>query len=164
MDRIEKTVLLRAPLARVWAAISDSRRFGDWFGARFDGPFVAGQPVTGVIAMTKVDPEVAKLQEKAAGMPFTLAVEAVEPMRRLAFRWHPFAIDPHTDYSAEPMTLVTLALAEEAGGVRLTITETGFDALPAERRAAALQANEGGWSHQARLIEKYLAGPREPGS
>ena len=41
-DRIEKTVLLRAPLARVWRAVSDAKEFGTWFGVEFDGPFVAG--------------------------------------------------------------------------------------------------------------------------
>ena len=41
-DRIEKHVVLRAPLDRVWRAVSDSREFGLWFGVRVDGPFVAG--------------------------------------------------------------------------------------------------------------------------
>ena len=36
-DAIEKQVMLRAPLARVWSAISDSRQFGSWFGVKFDG-------------------------------------------------------------------------------------------------------------------------------
>jgi len=30
MDRIEKIVLLRAPVERVWRAISDSKEFGKW--------------------------------------------------------------------------------------------------------------------------------------
>ena len=37
---IRKTTVLRAPLERVWTAVSDARRFGVWFGMRFDGPFV----------------------------------------------------------------------------------------------------------------------------
>jgi uncharacterized protein YndB with AHSA1/START domain len=40
-DRIEKQVVLRAPMDRVWRAISDSQEFGRWFGVRIDGPFVA---------------------------------------------------------------------------------------------------------------------------
>ncbi len=71
-DRIEKTVLLRAPLARVWRAVSDAKEFGTWFGVEFDGPFVAGARVTGRIVPTKVDPEVAKMQQPYAGMPFEL--------------------------------------------------------------------------------------------
>ena len=84
-------------------------------------------------------------------------VERVEPMSLFSFRWHPFAIERGVDYSAEPMTLVTFALEEVAGGTRLTITESGFDALPLARRAKAFAANDGGWIAQAELIAKYLA-------
>ena len=66
-DRIEKETFLRAPLARVWRAISDADEFGQWFGVRFDGPFVAGTSVTGVITPTTVDEEVARRQEPHAG-------------------------------------------------------------------------------------------------
>ena len=39
----------------------------------------------------------------------------------------------------------------------LTVTESGFDQIPIERRAKAFAANEGGWAAQMKLIEKYLA-------
>jgi len=45
-DRIEKKVLLRAPLDRVWRAISDAKEFGAWFGVAFDGLFAAGARLT----------------------------------------------------------------------------------------------------------------------
>lgn len=156
-DKIEKQVLLTAPRARVWQAISDAKNFGAWFGVKFDGPFVAGKPIRGQIVPTQVDPEVAKLQEPHTGTPFVCLIETIEPMERFAFRWHPYAIDPGSDYSQEPTTLVTFALADAEGGTQLTITESGFDQLPLERRAAAFRANEGGWEHQSRLIAKYLA-------
>jgi uncharacterized protein YndB with AHSA1/START domain len=156
-DRIEKTVLLRAPLARVWRAISDPGEFGTWFGVEFDGEFVAGARLTARIVPTKVDPEVAKAQQPYAGMRFEVTVDRVEPMRLFSFRWHPFAIDPEVDYSKEPSTLVVFQLEEAAGGTKLVITESGFDKIPLERRAKAFTANEQGWTAQARLIEKYLA-------
>lgn len=156
-DRIEKSVTLKAPVARVWRAVSDASEFGRWFGVAFDGPFVAGQRVTGRIVPTTVDPEVAKLQKPHEGKPFEFVVDRIEPMRRISFRWHPFAIDPAVDYSKEPMTLVAFELAEAGGGTRLAITESGFDGIPAARRAEAFAANDGGWAHQARLVEKYLA-------
>jgi uncharacterized protein YndB with AHSA1/START domain len=156
-DRIEKQVVLRAPLARVWRAISDSAQFGAWFGVAFDGPFVAGEWVAGRIEPTQVDPVVAKLQEPARGMRFSVLVEEVVPMARFAFRWHPFAVDPGHDYSAEPTTLVAFGLREVAGGVELTISESGFDRIPEARRAQAREANDGGWAHQARLIGLYVA-------
>lgn len=156
-DRIEKTVHLKAPLERVWAAVSDSSQFGFWFGVAFDGPFVAGRRVTGQIMPTQVDPEVAALQKPHEGKAFVFEVGAIEPMRRIVFHWHPFAIDPDVDYAAEPMTEIVFALAPEGNGVRLTISESGFDRIPLERRAKAFAANDGGWSHQVRLVARYLA-------
>lgn len=156
-DRIEKTVLLRAPRDRVWRALSDSKQFGSWFGVAFDGPFVAGERVTGRIVPTKVDPEVAKAQEPYSGMAFELTVDRIEPMRLFSFRWHPFAIEPGVDYSREPTTLVVFELAEVPGGTKLDLTESGFEGIPLERRANAFTSNEQGWAAQMTLIEKYLA-------
>lgn len=156
-DRIEKTVLLKAPLERVWRAISESEEFGRWFGVRFDGPFVAGTSVRAVITPTTVDEEVAERQAPYAGVEQSWEIVAVEPRRRFAYRWHPYAVEAGKDYAAEPTTLVEFTLDETAGGVRLRIIESGFDAIPAERRAAAIEANRGGWAAQADLVTKYLA-------
>jgi uncharacterized protein YndB with AHSA1/START domain len=71
-DRIEKTVLLKAPLARVWRALSDSTEFGTWFGMRFDGPFTPGARMRGVIVPTAVNAEVASAQKKYEGTPFEI--------------------------------------------------------------------------------------------
>jgi uncharacterized protein YndB with AHSA1/START domain len=155
-DRIEKEIMLRAPIERVFKAISRSEEFGVWFGVAFDGPFVAGQRLTGKMRPTKVDPEVAKLQESFEGMPFDLTVERIEPPHLLSFLWHPYAIEPGADYSKEPFTLVTFELSEVDGGTRLKITESGFDKVPLERRAKAFTENEGGWEHQSKLVKKYL--------
>jgi len=156
-DRIEKSVVLRAPRERVWRAISDSKQFGSWFGVKFDGPFVAGASIVGKIVPTTVDAEVAKRQELYKGHRFEFAVDRVEPMRLFSFRWHPFAMDSGIDYSKEPTTLVVFQLEEVADGTMLTVTESGFDQIPIERRAKAFAANEGGWAAQMKLIEKYLA-------
>ena len=158
-DRIEKKIVLRATRERVWRAISDSMRFGAWFGVEFEGPFVEGSWITGRIAPTVADPEVAKLQEPMRGTPISFLVERIEPMARLALRWRPYAIDPGHDYSTEPTTLVVFELREAEGGVQLTISESGFDQLPIARRSQARDANDQGWSHQTRLVEKYLARP-----
>jgi uncharacterized protein YndB with AHSA1/START domain len=161
-DRIEKKVLLHAPCERVWQAISDSARFGSWFGVAFDGPFAAGARLTGRIVPTSVDAEIAKLQKSHEGKPFEFFVDRIEPMRRLSFRWHPYAVEPGVDYSKEPTTLVVFELEKVPGGTLLTISESGFDQIPLERRAKAFAANEGGWAKQTTLIEKYLAmQPRE---
>jgi uncharacterized protein YndB with AHSA1/START domain len=155
-DRIQKVTTLRAPLERVWRAVSDATEFGAWFGVAFDGPFVPGQPLRGKVVPTQADAEVAATQAPYAGFPFEITVDRVEPMRLFSFRWHPFAVDPAADYSAEPTTLITFELEAVAGGTRLTITESGFDGVPLARRAKAFQMNEQGWTMQLRLIARYL--------
>ena len=157
-DRIEKQTVLHAPRERVWQAISEPSRFGHWFGAQFDDSrFSPGSRITGTISPTRVDPEIARMQEPYRGTAMDLDVERVEPMNRLSFRWHPGAPDPDVDLSQEPTTLVEFALADAPGGTRLTITESGFEQLPPERRAEAYEGNEGGWQEQLKLIDKYLA-------
>jgi hypothetical protein len=103
------------------------------------------------------DPEVAKLQKPHEGKPFDIVVDRVEPEGLFSFRWHPYAIEPGVDYSKEPMTLVMFELEDAGGDTRLTLTESGFDGIPLDRRAQAFAANQGGWSHQTQLIAKYLA-------
>ncbi len=159
-DRIEKTIVLRAPRKRVWRALSDSTEFGTWFGVKFDGPFAPGASMRGVIVPTTVNAEVANAQKEYEGMPFEITIEQVEPERLFSFRWHPFAVERGVDYSAEPTTLVVFTLEEVANGVMLTVTESGFDRIPLARRAKAFTANEQGWSMVVKLIEEYLVHPR----
>jgi uncharacterized protein YndB with AHSA1/START domain len=143
-DRIHKEVLLRAPVARVWQAISDSRRFGEWFRVDLEGPFVAGSVVRGKI-----------LEPGWENTPVEMAVERVEPERVLAFRWH--AGPPSATQAAEePMTLVVFELHPRADGVLLTIDESGFDALSPERRLEAYRGNEEGWAEQVQRVARYV--------
>jgi uncharacterized protein YndB with AHSA1/START domain len=156
-DRIEKKILLRAPRARVWRALTDSQEFGTWFGVKFEGPFAPGKAMRGTMVPTTVDADVAKRQKGFEGSPFEILVERLDPERLFSFRWHPFAIERGVDYSAEPTTLVAFDLADATGGILLTVTETGFDGIPLARRAKAFTANEEGWGMVVGLVEKYLA-------
>jgi len=156
-DRIEKKVMLRAPHERVWRAISESKQFGTWFGVEFDGPFVAGTRLIGKLVPTTVDAQAAERQKPYKGLAFEFSIDRVEPMRVFSFRWHPYAVEPGVDYATEPTTLVVFELEEVSGGTMLTVTESGFDRIPLERRAKAFANNEQGWEAQTKLIEKYLA-------
>lgn len=156
-NRIEKTILLETPCSRVWKAIADSKEFGLWFGMDLVGPFKAGHPIYGKIVPTIADPEVAKLQEPHRGKKAELFVDRIEQETKLCLKWHPFAIDPNIDYSNEPMTLITFLLEEKGPNqTLLTITEDGFEKIPASRRSNALKANDEGWAHQTILLQKYL--------
>jgi uncharacterized protein YndB with AHSA1/START domain len=154
-DRIEKHVVLRAPLARVWRAVSHSAEFGRWFGMAIDGEFRPGVTLQARIIPTEVDAEVAAQQKAYEGMPVQLFVEQVEPMRLLSFRWHPYPVEP-ADGSPAPTTLVTFQLEDANGATRLTVSESGFDGIPVGRRAKAFADNERGWEAQTRLLARYL--------
>jgi len=156
-DRIEKQILLKAPLDRVWRALTDSRQFAIWFGVRFDAPFVPGARMRGAIVGTKMNAEVAKAQSQYKDVPFEITIEQIVPERLFSFRWHPGAFDPNVDYSKEPATLVEFSLKQQPDGVLLTVTESGFDQIPIERRAKTFAGNAEGWKIQMTLIEAYLA-------
>jgi uncharacterized protein YndB with AHSA1/START domain len=145
-DRIEKTVQLKAPRARVWRAIANAEEFGTWFRMRLDGPFVEGKAIRGNITYPGYE-----------HISVEMLVDKIQPEQYFAVRWHPYAIDPAVDYSAEPMTLVEFRLAEAAGGTSLTIVESGFDRLPPGRRESAFRSNDGGWTQQAQNIERHVS-------
>ncbi len=146
-DRIERSIDIRAPLARVWRALADAEEFGAWFGVALVGQtFAAGASVQGRITHPGYE-----------HLVFNAEVERVEPERRLAFRWHPYAIDPAVDYSGEATTLVEFELEPTAEGTRLRVVESGFDALPAWRRRDAFGMNSQGWETQMKNIERHVA-------
>jgi uncharacterized protein YndB with AHSA1/START domain len=155
-DRIEKKIVLRAPLERVWRAVTEAKQFGTWFGLACERDFAPGERVTGTMVSTQVDDEIAKLQEPHIGLRFELDIERIEPMTLFSYRWHPFAIDRDADYSGEPKTLVEFRFEAVDGGTELTIVESGFDALPLARRTDAFEANDEGWGTVANLLVKYV--------
>ena len=155
-NQIEKKMLLRAPIQRVWRALADAKEFGTWFGVKFEGTFKPGAQMKGILITTAVDAEVAKMQAQYKGTEFSVTIEKREQDLVFSFRWHPYAVDPKMDYSKEPTTLVTFALEEVAEGVMLTVTESGFDKIPLERRAMAFEANEGGWQIMVGVLEKFV--------
>ena len=144
-DRIEKTIDLKAPIERVWRALTDHVEFGEWFKVKLDGPFVVGEPSLG--HMTWPGYEHVKWEARV--------VEMDRP-RLFAFTWHPYALDPKVDYSDEPPTRVEFRLAPITDGTRLDIVESGFDALPAHRQPDALRMNDSGWTTQSQNIKTHV--------
>ncbi|MGH6876391.1 MAG: SRPBCC family protein [Rhizomicrobium sp.] len=144
-DRIEKSIALNAPIERVWRALTDYKEFGEWFRVKLDGQFVTGRPSTGHIT----HPGYEQLKWEAT-------VKAMEAPRLFSFTWHPYAIDPDIDYSGERPTLVEFRLEPMGRGTRLTIVESGFDALPTKRRPDALRMNDNGWQAQLANIKAHV--------
>ena len=146
MDRIEKQIELRAPVSRVWRALTDYREFGEWFRVKLESPFVPGQVSRGHITY----PGYEHLQWEAV-------VQKMEPERLFSFTWHPYAVDPKADYSQEKPTLVEFTLAAVKDGTLLRLTESGFEHLRSARRQEAFLRNEGGWAEQMKNIERHVA-------
>lgn len=145
-DRIEKQVTIQAPRSRVWRALTEVEQFNAWFGVSLTSPFSPGAEVSGVITLRNPERKI----------EMTIWIERMEPESFFSFRWHPYAIEEGVDFSAEPTTLVAFTLEEVDGGTRLTIVESGFDAIPASRRAKAFSMNDRGWAAQAENIRKFV--------
>jgi uncharacterized protein YndB with AHSA1/START domain len=145
-DRIEKQIEINAPVSRVWRALTDHREFGEWFRVKLDGPFVSGHASTGYITWPGYE-----------HLKWEAVVQKMEPEQIFSFTWHPYSIDPNTDYSKETPTLVEFRLQKTPMGTLLLLTESGFDKIPAERRAEAFLTNDGGWAQQMKNIETHVA-------
>jgi uncharacterized protein YndB with AHSA1/START domain len=144
-DRIEKRIELRSPVSRVWQALTDHQKFGEWFRVKLDGPFRLGEVARGRITHPGYEHVV-----------WEATVETMEPERLFSLRWHPYAIDPNTDYSVEPTTLVEFKLEPKGDGTVLYLTESGFDSIPLGRRFEAFRMNERGWGIQMTNIAQYV--------
>jgi len=149
-DRIEKRVVVRAPRERVWRALSDAREFGAWFGVDFgDASFAPGARARGRLTVPGYE-----------HVTMEIVIERMEPERALAYRWHPYAVDPKTDYSKEPTTLVVFELQDAPEGTLLTVVESGFDRIPPHRRAEALRMDDQGWTEQMKNVAAHVARAR----
>ena len=144
---IEKQIELNATVSRVWRALTEYREFGEWFGVKLDGPFLAGEISTGRITYPGYE-----------HLKWEATVQKMEPERLFSFTWHPYAVDPKVDYSSEPATLVEFRLEPKDKSTVLYLTESGFDALPKDRRFEAFRMNEDGWTEQMTNILEFLQG------
>jgi uncharacterized protein YndB with AHSA1/START domain len=145
-NRVEKRIELKAPVARVWRALTDYQEFGEWFRVKLDGPFVTGEISRGHITYPGYE-----------HVKWEAVVQKMEAERLFSFTWHPYAVDAKIDYSKETPTLVEFRLEKTAGGTLLTVTESGFDKIPVGRRDEALRMNDGGWAAQMKNVESYVA-------
>ena len=87
-DRIEKTVILKAPRSRVWRALSDARQFGEWFQVELDGQFTPGVTIRGgsPTPATRI-------------CPWRWSSSGSSRSDCFSFRWHPGDVDPKFDYT-----------------------------------------------------------------
>jgi uncharacterized protein YndB with AHSA1/START domain len=144
-NRIEKRIELKAPVSRVWRALTDHREFGEWFRVKLNGPFVPGKATHGQVTYPGYE-----------HLKWEAVVQKMETERLFSLTWHPYAIDSNVDYSKEPSTLVEFRLEKKPNGTLLVLTESGFDKIPSDRRLEAFRMNDGGWTEQMKNIEAYV--------
>lgn len=165
-DRIERSVVLKAPLSRVFRALVDSREFGEWFGFRFDGEFEVGRPMRGTFVEAFDEASMMAYHASQGVEPFPIrqvtadevfcTIEVIDPETYFAFRWVPYPLDRGLDPDREPKTLVEFRLSQVDGGTRLDVSETGFSRVPEARRLRAFRMNQGGWGSKVEALRRYV--------
>lgn len=142
-DKIEREVVIKAPIAKVWKAITDPTQFCSWFSEGVEGDFELGsQPV---------------LDEGKYGK-VRIAIVGREEPHYFAWRWVSGMEFVPQGFLGNPLemphTLVEFRLSEEGESTRVILIETGFASLPEKYAAENLNDNTGGWDYMlARLTE-----------
>lgn len=144
LSRIDRTVDIQATPERVWRALTDPHELAAWFRVKIEGHIAPGAEVW----MSSVLPQ-------HAGQRWPVRIVEMTRPRRMVWQWHPGEIDPKVDYAREPQTTVTFTLEPSALGTRVSVTETGFDAITLERRAKAYADNTQGWTEVMAWLQEY---------
>lgn len=144
-DRIEKSILINAPLSRVWRALTDHKEFGTWFQCEIDRPFKIGEQVTGRMTIKGHEHDV-----------FPMQILAMEENKYFSCRWPAYVEKSDLDLAQEPWLLMEFKLEETSEGTLLSIVESGFDQLHPSIKEEARRGNEGGWEFQLNNIKNYL--------
>ena len=145
LSRIDRSIDIDAPPGRVWRALTNADELSAWFQVQIEGDIAPGIEVW----MTSV-------HKGYEGQRFRVRfTEMVEP-HRFAWEWHPGAVDPNVDYSREPRTTVTFTLEPSGRGTRLTVSETGFDAISLARRAKVYEDNSQGWPEVLVWLQQHV--------
>lgn len=149
MSRIDRSITIDAPPERVWRALTTRPEIETWFHMRIEGEIAAGAEIW----MTSTHPGY-------EGQRSNVRIAAMDPPRRLVWQWHPGEVDPAVDYAREPMTTVTFTLEPAGAGTRLTVSETGFDAISLARRAKVFAANTQGWTEVVVWLQRHAEDAR----
>lgn len=137
-DRIERTVELAHPPAKVWAALTTAEGLAGWFGDKGASIDLApGGPAT---------------LEFENGFHQNMRVERIEEPSVFGFTWQIYGL-PEDD---QRRTYVEFTLEPTSGGTRLTVVETGFAQLPDDAHDVALKGNTDGWATKLGELGAYL--------
>ncbi len=143
-DTITRQIHIGADPQRVWDALADAHEFGKWFQVKLDGPFVVGKTTTGKLTYPGHE-----------GIPWITATEVMEPPSRFVFRWPNST--PNESIGPDTIWLtVEFTLTRQNDGTLVTVTETGFAAVPEDQRVSMLRGNTEGWNIQTGNLKRYV--------
>jgi uncharacterized protein YndB with AHSA1/START domain len=137
-DRIERTVEIAHPPAKVWAALTTAEGLGAWFGDK--GATIDLRP-GGSAQMTWT-----------GGYEADMRIERVEEPTVFGFTWHINGLpadDPRRTY-------VEFTLEPVGAGTRLTVVESGFAQLAEDAHGKAYGGNTEGWASELGELVEYL--------
>ena len=144
LNRIDRTIEIKAPPERVWRALTNAKELSTWFQVTIEGDIAPGNEVW----MTS-------MSKGYAGVRFRVRFVEMTPPTRFVWQWHPGAVDPSIDYSKEARTTVTFTLEPVVGGTRLSLAETGFNEISLARRAKVFGDNNQGWTEVLVWLSNY---------
>jgi uncharacterized protein YndB with AHSA1/START domain len=136
---VERKIWIAAPRARVWQAVVEPDQVAQWFLP----------PALG--AQLSRDAS-GKLSVLMGPMAVEVAVfEQIDPPRQLTSRGLP-----------DRLIAATYSLEEENGGTRVTVTLTGFEALPAAAAQERLGPSGAGWEKALQNLKAFVEGAPLP--
>ena len=136
-DRIERTVQIAHPRAKVWAALTTAEGLSAWFGQE---------------ATIDLRPGGSAWMKWDSGYTADMRVERVEEPAVFGFTWRIFGLpedDPRRTY-------VEFTLEPAGAGTRLTVVESGFAQLPEDVYRTAYDGNADGWRKELDELVGYL--------
>ena len=141
LSKIEKQIVIRAPLSRVWNALTTPSEFGAWFRATVSvSHFRSGERA-----------DLVSTYPGHEGTAFSIDVVEVAPEHRFVWQWN--SGDPS---DKDSYTTVMFELQEVENGTLVKVTESGFERVTLSRRAKAFESNSQGWEIQTKNLRDYV--------
>jgi uncharacterized protein YndB with AHSA1/START domain len=136
-ERIEREIVIHAPVDVVWAVVTKPEHISGWFSDSVELDLKPGGR-----AVFHWDG-----QGSVPGR-----VERVEEPHLLSFRW---AVGPGKEATEDRWTLVEFRLSTEGDSTRLTVAESGFDKLAATDAQESVEGHTRGWKLELGELAEY---------
>ena len=143
---VERSIWIATSIERAWQAVTDPQQLNRWYATYYHWDIPSLQVGATVKFYNKDNPEDHQIA----------TIEVVDPLQQFTLRWQP-------DRQYPEVTLVTsFLLAEENDGTRVTIHESGYEALSDDLRQQWLDATGNGYTMSMENLKAFLEGRSIP--